>query len=149
MTIRVAFSLLILAAAAAYTWTAFADLNFMVRGRLGPGFFPRIIGISLIGLTLYSLVVDVRRVGARDKGTPYLTDLMIFSAYCVGLVALMPLLGGVLAMVVFMLAALFTFNRRRPLINIAISVVLPICLYLLFDVWLRAAFATGKLPVPW
>ena len=149
MTTRVAFSLLILLAATAYTWIAFTDLSFMVSGRLGPGFFPRIIGVALIGLTLYSLLVDVRRTGARDKGTPYLTDLLIFFAYCVGFVALMPLIGGVLAMVVFMLAALFTFNRARPWINVAVAVILPVALYLLFDVWLRAAFADGRLPVPW
>lgn len=149
MTLRIAFSLLLLAGAAAYTWVAFNDLSFMVRGRLGPGFFPRVIGVSTIALLLYSLLVDVRRTGARDQGTPYVRDILVFFAYCVGFVALMPLLGGLLSMIAFMLAALFTFNRARPLINVAVSVVLPVCLFLLFDVWLRAAFAEGRLPLPW
>ncbi len=149
MTIRVAFSVFILAIAVVYTWIAFVDLSFMVRGRLGPGFFPRIIGVATIALTLYSLLVDVRRTGARDKGTVYLRDIAVFFAYCIGLVAIMPFVGGLLAMIVFMLVTLFTFNRGQPLINIAVSVVLPICLFLLFDVWLHAAFAEGRLPLPW
>lgn len=149
MTGRVLFSLFLLAGAAAYTWFAFAELSFMAGFRLGPGFFPRSIGVVLIGLLLYSLAVDVRRVGKRDEPTPYLIDIMIFFAFCVGFVALMPLLGGLLSMVVFMLAALFTFNRGQIVINVVVALGLPIGLYLLFDVWLNAAFAEGRLPVPW
>lgn len=149
MTLRLAFSLGILLLAAAYTWVAFVDMNFMIRGRLGPGFFPRIIGVATIVLTLYSVLVDVRRPRGSDAGTPYLRDIVVFFAYCFGFVFLLPYLGGMLSMIAFMLAALLTFYRGRPLLDVTIAVLLPVGLYLLFDVWLNAAFPPGRLPLPW
>lgn len=149
MTLRLAFSLGLLLLATAYTWIAFTDMSFMIRGRLGPGFFPRIIGALTIAFLLYSLVVDARRFRTREPGTPYLRDILVFFGYCIGFVLLLPRLGGLLSMIVFMLAALFTFNRARPLLNVAIAVALPVGLYLLFDVWLNAAVPEGRIPLPW
>jgi hypothetical protein len=58
-------------------------------------------------------------------------------------------LGGPLAMVVYMLATLSVLNRGRILQNIAISVGLPIVLFLLFDVWLNASMPSGILGLSW
>ena len=42
---RLAFTAAILCLAVLYTYWAFADLSFLSSaGRLGPGFFPRIVG---------------------------------------------------------------------------------------------------------
>ncbi len=50
---RLAFLLAILLASCFYTYVAFTDFSFLSRtGRLGPGFFPRLIGIGLIGFCL-------------------------------------------------------------------------------------------------
>lgn len=149
MTLRHAFSLGILLVAAAYTWFAFTELSFMDRARLGPGFFPRVIGLTTIALTLYSMVVDLRRPGTKDEGTPYLRDILIFFAYCFLFVAALPYLGGLLSMVAFMFASLFTFNRGMVLVNVLVAITLPLSLYLLFDVWLNAAFPSGRIPLPW
>lgn len=149
MTLRIAFSLGVLAVATWYTWVAFTNLAFMDRWRPGPGFFPRIIGVAIILLTLYSLFVDVRRRARSDVGTPYFRDILIFFGYCFAFVFALPWLGGLLAMIAFMLAALFTFNRGRTLVNLVVSVALPIGLYLIFDVWLNAAVPVGRIPVPW
>lgn len=150
MTARIGFLLGILLVAVAYTWVAFAELAFMDMWRPGPGFFPRLIGVATIVLTIYTIVVD-RREHSSSTGhpTPYLRDLAIFFGYCAAFVALFPLLGGLLAMVAFMLAALFTFNRGQPVVNLGVAVALPVGLYLLFDVWLNAAFAPGRIPLPW
>lgn len=149
MTLRIAFSLGIMVVASWYTWVAFTEFAFMDRWRPGPGFFPRIIGIATIVLTLYSLFVDVRKRASRDAGTPYLGDLLIFFAYCFAFVFALSWLGGLLAMMAFMLATLFTFNRGRTLVNLAVAGALPIGLYLIFDVWLNAAVPTGRIPLPW
>lgn len=149
MTLRIAFSLGILVVASWYTWVAFTDFAFMDRWRPGPGFFPRIIGVATIALTLYSLLVDVRKRARRDTGTRYLRDILIFFAYCFAFVFALPWLGGLLAMIAFMLVTLFTFNRGSTLVNLLVSVGLPIGLYLIFDVWLNAAVPVGRIPVPW
>lgn len=150
MTLRNAFSILILLLAIGYTWVAFTGLAFMDRWRPGPGFFPRIIGILTIVMTAYSLIVDARKnFAARGHGTEYLRDLLVFFGYCTVFVAIFPLLGGLLAMIVFMLLALFTFNRGAILVNLLVSVALPFGLFFLFDVWLNAAFPPGRIPLPW
>jgi putative tricarboxylic transport membrane protein len=53
---RAGFILAVLFLAASYTFVAFRDLSYLSSaGRLGPGFFPRIIGASLVVLCVYSL----------------------------------------------------------------------------------------------
>ena len=43
---RIGFLLVLLAGSVFYSYVAFADLSFMTRtGRLGPGFFPRLVGM--------------------------------------------------------------------------------------------------------
>jgi hypothetical protein len=44
-----------------------------------------------------------------------------------------------------MLATLAVLNRGRWLQNVAIAVLLPAAIYLLFEVWLNAAIPRGAL----
>lgn len=147
LSMRIGFSLFLLALAIGYTYIAFDELNFMVRDRLGPGFFPRVIGVVTVALLLYSLLVDVRQ-RAKDVGTKFGRDMVLFTAIAVGYVFLMPVLGGLWATMAFLLAALFTFNRGKVLTNVLVSVILPIGLYLLFDTWLNASLPSGMVPFP-
>ncbi len=147
LSMRIGFSLFLLAVATMYTYIAFEDLNFMVRNRLGPGFFPRVIGIATIALLLYSLFVDVRQQ-AKDVGTKYGRDMVLFTGIAVGYVALLPVLGGLWATIAFMLGALFTFNPGKVLTNVLVAVILPAGLYLLFDTWLNASLPSGMVPWP-
>ena len=144
---RAGFLLAVLALAAGYTTLAFSELSWLSpAGRLAPGFFPRIIGVSLTALCLYSLYADRRRtlqVEAPDWRAA--STIALLSA---GLVALAEVLGGLLAMVLFMAAALYFFNRARPLQNALIALILPAGVYLLFRVWLNAAMPRGMLPLP-
>ena len=58
---RVGFTAAILCLAVLYTYWAFADLSFLSStGRLGPGFFPRIVGILLIAACLLTLAGDLK-----------------------------------------------------------------------------------------
>lgn len=144
---RAGFLLAVLALAAGYTTLAFSELSWLSpAGRLAPGFFPRIIGVSLTALCLYSLYADRRKtlhVEASDWRAA--ATIALLSA---GLVALLDVLGGLLAMVLFMTAALYFFNRARPLQNALIALILPAGVYLLFRVWLNAAMPRGMLPLP-
>lgn len=146
---RVAFTLAILCVSAVYTYAAFAELPFLSSaGRLGPGFFPRIIGAALIAFCLYNLYFDLKRRGEDASVSAFwgvtLTVALLSGLFVVGL----ELLGGLLAMVAFMLASLFVLNRRQPVLNVAISILLPVGVYLLFDVWLNAAMPESPFPLP-
>jgi hypothetical protein len=40
-------------------------------------------------------------------------------------------------------------NRGKTVQNVAVSVGLPVALFLLFDVWLNASMPPGLLGLPW
>jgi putative tricarboxylic transport membrane protein len=137
----------VLAAAAGYTWLAFAELAWLSSaGRLGPGFFPRIIGVCLVALCAYSLVFD--RDGPRQPLSPYWRTTVVLAALSALLVAALDVLGGLLSMIAFMAAALWTLNRGRHVQNGALAIALPLCMYLVFRVWLNAAVPRGMLGLP-
>jgi hypothetical protein len=144
---RAGFLLAVLALGGGYTLLAFAELSWLSSaGRLGPGFFPRIIGGCLVALCLYSLYAD-RRLG-EDPGSEHWRAALGVAALSAAFVALLDVLGGLLAMVLFMAAILYFLNRGRPVQNALMAVLLPAGLYLLFRVWLNAAMPSGMLPLP-
>lgn len=146
---RVVFLLAVLLASVFYTYMAFADLDFLSRtGRLGPGFFPRLIGVVLIASCLYSLVHDARRLRHDDTASPYWPIVGAVALLSGLLVLLFSFLGGTVAMAVFLLVALSLLNRGRLVQNVAIALLLPAAIYFLFDVWLNASMPEGSLPLP-
>jgi len=146
---RAGFLLAVLFLAGSYSTIAFTDLSYLSSaGRLGPGFFPRIIGASLVVLSLYSLYADRRQVDAADGLSPDWRVAAGVAALSGVFVALLNVLGGVLSMVVFMAAALHFLNRGRAVQNALIAVLLPLGVYLLFEVWLKAAMPRGMIPLP-
>ena len=147
---RVCFLLAILTASVFYSYVAFMELGFLsMSGRLGPGFFPRIIGVLLIAVTLMTLVNDMRRAREEGEGS---SDHWPVVGIVVGLtgllVAMFVVLGGTLAMAVFLLVALTVLNRGRHVMNVAVALILPAGIYFLFDVWLNASMPEGLLDLP-
>ena len=146
---RAGFILAVLFVAAAYTFVAFRDLSYLSSaGRLGPGFFPRIIGASLVALCLYSLYADRRRKHPEDAASPYARTALLVGLLSAVFVALLDVLGGLLSMVAFMAAALAFLNPGRWLQNGLLALLLPLAIYLMFRVWLNAALPRGMLPLP-
>lgn len=145
---RAAFLLGALLLAAGYSYVALADLPYLSSaGRLGPGFFPRIIGAALVLLCAWSLAVELRRPSREPLSRHWRTTVAV-AALSAALVAGLEVLGGVLAMVAFMAAALFTLNRGRALQNVLVALLLPLALYLIFRVWLNASLPRGLLGLP-
>ena len=137
----------VLLAAAGYTWLAFAELAWLSSaGRLGPGFFPRIIGVSLVALCAYSLLID--RGAPRETLSPYWRTTLVLAALSALFVAALDVLGGLVSMIVFMAASLWILNRGRHVQNALLALALPLCMYLIFRVWLNAAVPRGMLGLP-
>ena len=146
---RLAFTAAVLCLALFYTYWAFAALNFWsAAGRLGPGFFPRIIGLALIVVCLYTLAGDFRR-RERDALSSYWQITLMVAALSAGFVLVLNVLGGPLAMVAFMLVTLSVLNRGKTVQNVAISIGFPLALFLLFDRWLNASIPPDSLGLPW
>lgn len=141
---RAGFQLGVLLFAGLYSYHAFTELSWLSSaGRIGPAFFPRIIGLTLLALSAWSLAADGRAPGGRvAEGWRAIALLALFSGL---FVAALDVLGGLLSMIAFMAAALAVFNRARPLHNALLALTLPAGLYLLFKVWLNAGVPRGML----
>ena len=144
---RAGFLLAVLFLAALYTYAAFAELTYLSSaGRLGPGFFPRIIGASLVVLCLASLYADRRRAQDDEPITPDWRVAAVVALLAAAFIALLDVLGGLVSMIAFMAAALAYLNRGRALQNALLALLLPLGVYLVFKVWLNAAVPRGLLP---
>jgi hypothetical protein len=144
---RAGFLGALLLLAGGYSYVAFADLSYLSStGRLGPGFFPRIIGAALIVLCAFSLYADRGR--APEPRSRYWRTLAAMVGVSAAFVLALEVIGGLLSMIAFMAAALAFLNRGRHVQNALIALLLPIGVYLLFRVWLNAAMPQGMLPLP-
>lgn len=155
------FYFVILVVLAAYTQMAF-DLEWRTAaGRIGPGFFPRIIGVLGMTLTLMALVQTLRAPAEDDDcDTGDADDLeageadlgrhpMVFGAMVAGgalFLITLTTLGAILSSVIFMFGMLALLNRGRWFFNTALSLLLPLALYLLFQTFLNAGLPDGVLP---
>ena len=147
---RLAFTGAILCLAVFYTYWAFADLSFLSSaGRLGPGFFPRIVGLLLIVACIFTLAGDLKARHADGGLSSFWRITVVVAALSGVFVLLLEVLGGPLAMVLYMLTTLMVLNRGKMIQNVAISLGLPLMLFLLFDRWLNASLPTDSLGLPW
>jgi hypothetical protein len=147
---RLAFTAAILGLAVLYTYWAFADLSFLSStGRLGPGFFPRIVGLLLIATCVLTLAGDLKRRRVDGGLSSFWGITVVVAALSGAFVMLLEILGGPLAMVVYMLATLSVLNPGRSIQNVAISIGFPLALFLLFDRWLNASIPPDALGLPW
>jgi putative tricarboxylic transport membrane protein len=143
---RAAFLAGVLLVAGAYTWFAFAELSWLSSaGRLGPAFFPRVIGVALMAVTALCLVEELLRRTREPRSEFWIVTVQV-AALSALLVAALETLGGLLAMVAYLGASLWLLNRGRRLQNVLVAVLMPVFLYVLFKVWLNAALPRGPLP---
>ncbi len=146
---RTAFLFFVMAASVYYTFIAFTDLSFMTRtGRLGPGFFPRLVGVSMVAFAIWALV-DCLREG-RDSGEASGTwgDVVKLMALGLGYAVLLRLLGGFPATVIYLGLALLVINPGKYLQNVILTVTVPAAIYLLFDRLLNANMPPALLDLP-
>jgi hypothetical protein len=153
---KVIFFTVLLVVLLAYTQMAFAMQWVTTAGRIGPGFFPRIIGGLGVLVTLWAIWhswrhpgdeagVDEEEVGEGDLGRHPMAMLTVIGASLVLLLTLVSL-GAIVASAVFMLAVLSYLNPRRWLVNVALSIAVPLALYLLFQTALNSGLPSGILP---
>ena len=148
---RRVFLVVLLAGAIYYTYVAFADLNFLTRtGRPGPGFFPRLIGVSAILITLWTLVEELRKAESeRVRSNPQAwKDVVLLMALALGYAVLLRLFGGFVATVIFLGVTLMILNRAQPVKNLILALVIPGGVYLLFDRVLNANMPPALFDLP-
>lgn len=147
---RVVFLVVLLAGAVFYSYVAFADLAFLTRtGRLGPGFFPRVIGVAALAMTLWALADELRRTRNMAEDEPGgWRDAVVLIALALGYAVLLRLFGGFVATLVYLAVALTILNPGRYLNNGLIAVLVPAGVYLVFDRILNANMPPGLFELP-
>ena len=142
---RLFFYLLILVVAIVYTQSAFVDHTFMThRGRMGPGFFPRILGVSIIVIMLLVILIDAKKgtLFSGPQQSQY-KDAAVLIGLALSFGVLLMLFGYVVAIPAFIGSALFYFNRGQYLINIIVIIAVPVIIHFLFGSVLNAALPRG------
>lgn len=155
---RTIFFVFVLVVLAGYLNMAFALEWRTQAGRIGPGFFPRIIGclgvVITVGAVLQSLRPGVgdedegfeeEDQGEGDLGRHPLPVVLTVAASALFLVTLNTL-GAIISGAVFLFAMLWLLNREHLRANAIVSVVVPLALYLLFQTALNAGLPGGLLP---
>lgn len=159
------FLAVVLLALALYTERAFALDWTTTAGRIGPGYFPRILGVSGLAVTALALVAAIasprhttaptaadaeQDTGEQETGDADLgrhpTTLAIVVLAAAGLVLTLVSLGAIVAPALFLIATLAVINPGRWITNLAMALGLPVGLYLLFQTLLNAGLPSGILP---
>ncbi|MCT7661795.1 tripartite tricarboxylate transporter TctB family protein [Mycobacterium deserti] len=130
-------------------------------GRIGPGFFPRILGFTAMVVTLVAGVREIltRRAdktvtqaeAADEAAEPdlgrhpvALIGFVIAAALFVGLFGI---LGAVLAGVLFLGVTLWFLDPEHHIRAVVIAVAVPVLLYLAFQTGLNVGLPQGILPL--
>lgn len=146
---RIGFMLVLLAGAIFYSYIAFSDLSFMTRtGRLGPGFFPRVIGVAAIVVIFWTLVNELRKHKLSDDEDHHWRDVLLLITLALGYAVFLRLFGGFIATVIFLFVTLFFLNPGQFLKNLIVSVLVPVGVYLLFDQVLNANMPPALFALP-
>lgn len=154
---KTVFLALLLVVLAVYTEMAF-ELSWRTQaGRIGPGFFPRIVGLGGLAITLWALVSAFRspeddevvaledEVGEADLGKhPRLLAIMVLASgiFAATLVSV----GTIISSAVFLAVMLSLLNRGRHLANAGVAISIPVVMYLLLQTLLNAGLPEGILP---
>lgn len=138
----------------AYTLEAFTLPWAAHNGYIGAGQFPRIIGCAGVILTALALVLSFRSGAKGEAGEAVPAERLRLGHPAVAitlasvlLVALLEVLGGLIAGVAFLCVCLTILNRGRPVTNGVIALGFMGLSYVLMHTLLNAPWPTGVLGI--
>jgi putative tricarboxylic transport membrane protein len=157
-TTRLAFLASLTALAVAYTVMAFGMEWRIQNGQIGPGFFPRFVGVGTVVGCLVAIALTLGGRGTLDtspdaaedadfdvssdgRTAPMATVLAVGAMFV--FFVFFEVLGALLASVLFLALLLTMVNPGRHRMNALVSVLVPVGLYLLFEVLLDAGLPPG------
>ncbi|GAA0610129.1 hypothetical protein GCM10009001_29320 [Virgibacillus siamensis] len=120
--------------------------QFMMNGLPAEGFLPRIVGVLLLVFSGVNLYASIKK-GNEKTSWETLKDILIIFVASIAFIFLFNHLGAVISMILFMFVILYMFNRQKLTVNIIISIVTPMVIYFMFNVWLNVNFPEGVLAI--
>lgn len=159
---KLTFLGLILLGFAFYTEIAMGMEWRTVAGRIGPGYFPRLLGFLAIAITVVAMVRELVRRPAADApvdaaeaaeeaAEPDLgrhpVTLLGFVFAAAAFVGLFGILGAALSGILFLGATLWSLDREHHLRAVIVAIAVPVLLYLAFESGLNVGLPQGILPI--
>jgi putative tricarboxylic transport membrane protein len=158
---KLAFLGVLLLAFAVYTEMAMGMEWRTAAGRIGPGYFPRILGVTAL---VVIVVAAVREICSRSDGEitseveaaeeaaePDLgrhpLALVAFIVAAAVFVALLGVLGAALAGMLFLGVTLWFLDREHHVRSVIIAIAVPVLLYLALQTGLNVGLPEGFLPL--
>ncbi|KKO10418.1 hypothetical protein LCGC14_0029570 [marine sediment metagenome] len=142
---RLFFYAFLLLSAIGYTYMAFFDLSFVTnRGRMGPGYFPRFIGVFIVLSLVIAIIKEAKlgkllekELGGQNRDAAVLIGLAIVFG------VLLMFAGYLIATPLFVGSVLLYFNSKRLVMNGVITAAVPLAIYILFGHVLNASLPHG------
>ncbi|MFB1299124.1 tripartite tricarboxylate transporter TctB family protein [Mycobacterium sp. pW049] len=159
---KLAFLALILLGFAVYTEIAMGMEWRTVAGRIGPGYFPRLLGFLAMAITVFAIVRELLRRPAADApvdaaeaaeeaAEPDLgrhpVALLVFVVAATLFVGLFGILGAALSGILFLGATLWFLDREHHVRAVIVAVAVPVLLYLAFESGLNVGLPQGIVPI--
>jgi putative tricarboxylic transport membrane protein len=130
-------------------------------GRIGPGFFPRILGFTAIAVTITAAVREIlSRPASNSVSQAQAVDqaaepdlgrhpiaLVAFVVAAALFVGLFGILGAVLSGILFLGATLWFLDREHHVRAVILAISVPVLLYLAFQTGLNVGLPQGILPL--
>ena len=158
---KLAFLGVLLLVFAVYTEMAMGMEWRTAAGRIGPGFFPRILGVTAIAVIVVAAVREIfsrsdedsadEVEAAEEAAEPDLgrhsLALVAFIVAAAVFVALLGVLGAAVAGILFLGVTLWFLDREHHVRAVIIAVAVPVLLYLALQVGLNVGLPQGILPL--
>jgi hypothetical protein len=112
-----------------------------------PGYFPFYIAVVLGGASIINLLAALRGTGKGEifvSLRPFGRVLAVLIP-SIAYVALIQYIGIYAASAIFILAFMVVIGRENPLKGLAISVAVPVALFLLFEKWFLVPLPKGPI----
>ncbi|GKV64025.1 MULTISPECIES: tripartite tricarboxylate transporter TctB family protein [Sporosarcina] len=136
------FTIFLLVVSCFYLSIAFT-FKFFSNDIPGSGFFPIVIGITLIILIAFDLIKNYK--GNREEKISLLHISIFFKLLIVTTVyiAIFNILGALLSTILFMFVVLLLFNENKLKQNIILGLTIPLSIFILFEFLLKTGLPQG------
>lgn len=142
------FSVFLIGFGGYIVWTGL-DYGYMRGTTPGPGYFPVLVGIAVSALSIVNLVRSLTGFEKLKDTTKRveIVKTVALTVAMIGVILLTPIVGLMLAIVLFMFAAAFVIRpslERKFLVRlIPTCILVPIILNYMFTTFLRIPVPTG------
>ncbi len=138
-----AAAIIVFAALAIWATTTFERVPPILKRGIQPSDFPQLIAGLMIGLSVLMAVVNRDRAPDLLRHPTYLTIALLIVFVAVVQIDFF------LALALFAAAMAFVWGERRPLLLGTVGLLVPVCIFLLFDLVFRIRFPHGLLTSLW